>query len=155
MPGAEPPQDLSVDIGEYSVHFCLPNSFDLMAISDLKDLDEATHVLIGRCLIGANYKGEETPVDALPEMVLDKILERMNESDPQADIQLNLSCPECGHKWWAAFDILSFLLKEIDAWAFHTLRDFHVLASAYGWSEAESLAMSNWRRQVYLELVRQ
>jgi hypothetical protein len=155
MPEAEPAQDLSIDTGDYVVRFRLPNSLDLMAISDLNDLDAATEVLIGRCFLGASHKGEETSVDALPEMVLEAALKQMKESDPQADVQLTLSCPECEHKWQAAFDILSFLWKEIDAWALRTLHDVHILASAYGWSEAEILAMSNWRRQVYLELLSQ
>jgi hypothetical protein len=155
MPGIEPAQDLSVEIGDYVVRFRLPNSLDLMAISDLNDLDAATQALVGRCLLWASHKGEEVSIDALPEIVLEEALKRMSESDPQADVQLTLSCPECEHKWQTAFDILHFLWKEIDAWALRTLHDVHVLASAYGWSEAEILAMSNWRRQVYLELVNQ
>ncbi len=148
-------QNLSVCIGDYLVHFRLPNTLDLMAICDLLDLSAATEALLRRCLLEASCKGEETPIDALPETVLDAALKRMNESDPQADVQLDLSCPECGHKWQTAFDILSFLWKEIDVWALRTLHDVHMLASAYGWSEAEILTMSNWRRQVYLELVSQ
>ncbi len=156
MPRAEAePQDLSVSIGEYVVDFRLANSLDLMAISDLKDLDRATQVLIERCLLGANHKGERISVDALPENVIEAALKRMNECDPQADIQLNLSCPECEHKWQAAFDILSFLWREIEAWALHTLQEVHILASAYGWSEAEILSISSLRRRAYLELVSQ
>ncbi|HPE49936.1 MAG TPA: hypothetical protein PLS83_00410 [Methanothrix soehngenii] len=156
MPRAEAePQDLSVSIGEYVVDFRLANSLDLMAISDLKDLDRATQVLIERCLLGANHKGERISVDALPENVIEAALKRMNECDPQADIQLNLSCPECEHKWQAAFDILSFLWREIEAWALHTLQEVHILASAYCWSEAEILSISSLRRRAYLELVSQ
>lgn len=154
-PGVEPDQDLSLDIGDYAVSFRLPNSLDLMAISDLKDLDAASQALTRRCLLVASHEGEEISVDALPEKVLEATLKRMNESDPQANVQLNLSCPECDHKWQSAFDILSFLWKEIDVWALRTLHDVHKLALAYGWSETEILAMNDWRRQVYLELVNQ
>jgi len=155
MSGAEPDQDLSVDIGDYVVHFRLPNSLDLMAISDLKDTEAATQALMVRCFLWARHKGEETSFDTLPGIVLEAALKRMSESDPQADVQLAISCPECEHKWQAAFDILSFLWKELDAWALRTLHEVHLLASAYGWSEAEILAMSNWRRRMYLELVSQ
>lgn len=151
----EPDQDLSVSINDYVVHFRLPNTLDLMAICDLLDLGATAQALLRRCLFEASYKGEETSINALPEMLLDEVLKRMNESDPQADVQLNLSCPECGHKWQTAFDILSFLWKEIDVWALRTLHDVHVLASAYGWSETEILTMSYRRRQIYLELVSQ
>ncbi len=155
VPGIESGQNLSLDRGDYAVSFRLPNSQDLMAISDLKDLDAASQALIRRCLLGASHEGEEISVDALPEMVLEATLKRMNESDPQANVQLSLSCPECEHKWQSTFDILSFLWKEIDVWALRTFHDVHKLALAYGWSEAEILAMSDCRRQVYLELVNQ
>jgi uncharacterized protein (UPF0212 family) len=154
-PSSEPGQDLSVDIDGYVMHFHLPNTLDLMAVSGLKDLSESTQALLRRCLLEARFKGKEAAFDELPEVVLDEAQIHMNESDPQADVQLNLTCPECGHNWRTAFDILSFLWKEIDVWALRTLNDVHVLASAYGWSEAEILAMSSWRRQVYLELVSQ
>jgi len=152
VPRAEP-QDLSISIDGYTVDFRLANSLDLMAISDLKDLDEATQVLMERCLLGASYKGKETSIGALPEGLIEATLNRMNECDPQTDIQLCFSCPECEHEWRSAFDALSFLWKEIEAWALRTLHEVHALASAYGWSEAEILAMSDFRRQFYLELV--
>jgi hypothetical protein len=149
----EPGRSLSVDMDDYLVHFRLPDTLDLMAIGNLSKLDEATRALLGRCILNASYRGEEIPFDALPGMVHEAALKLMNESDPQADVQLDLSCPECGHNWQSAFDILSYLWEEIDAWALRILNDVHVLAFAYGWSEADILAMSSWRRQVYLELL--
>ena len=116
------------DIDDYLVHFRLPDTLDLMAIGDLSNLDEATRSLLGRCILNASYRGEEIAFDALPEMVHEAALKLMNESDPQADVQLDLSCPECGHNWQAAFDILSYLWEEIDAWALRILNDVHVLA---------------------------
>ena len=76
----------------------------------------------------------------------------MAEADPQADVQLALVCPACGHTWQATFEIVSFLWAELSAWAERTLADVHALASTYGWREADILAMSARRRQRYLEL---
>jgi hypothetical protein len=64
-----------------------------------------------------------------------------------------LTCPQCAHQWQAPLDIVSFLWSEVHAWAIRLLREIHELASAYGWSEAEILALSPWRRRAYLELV--
>jgi hypothetical protein len=150
-----PERELSVGIDEYEVHFRLPNSLDLMAISDLDDLDVATQALTGRCLMGVSHQGVEISSDLLPEVVLNAAQEMMTQADPQADVQIALCCPACEHKWQEAFDILSFLWEEIDAWVYRTLNDVHVLASAYGWSESEILAMSAWKRQAYLDLVSQ
>ena len=77
----------------------------------------------------------------------------MEEMDPQGDILLDISCISCGHSWKIVFDIVTFFWTEIDAWAHRILREVHDLAKAYGWREADILAMSPWRRQIYLEMV--
>jgi hypothetical protein len=79
----------------------------------------------------------------------------MASADPGADIDLAFDCPECGHRWQEVFDINGFLWREIHAWAKRTLRDVHVLARAYGWTEPDALSLSPTRRQIYLELCRQ
>lgn len=145
-------RELFVDKDEYELHLRLPNSQDMMAIAD-QDLAEATQSLIRRCLLGIIHKGKEVSIEMLPDEILEEASNRMSRADPQADIELALSCPQCGHKWQMYFDILSFFWKEIDSWAYRTLQDVHFLAAEYGWSEAEILAMGNRKRQVYLDLV--
>jgi hypothetical protein len=92
-------------------------------------------------------------VDLLPADVLGAVEDQMAAADPQADVRLALSCPACGHQWQEVFDIVSFLWGEVQAWALRLLREVHTLASAYGWSEADILALSPQRRQMYLEMV--
>lgn len=150
---SRPCQDLSVNMDDYSARIRLPNTLDLIAIDHISDLDRATKALLGRCIVAASFKGEEAQFDALPETLLEAVLKLMSESDPQADVLLDLSCPECRHNWQAAFDILSFLWREVDQWAIRILHDVHVLAFAYGWRETDILDMSGLRRQIYLELV--
>ena len=43
--------------------------------------------------------------------------------------------------------------SEIDAWARTILYQVHLLASVYGWSESEILALSPWRRHLYLQMI--
>ena len=109
--------------------------------------------LLERCLLAVRYQGTEQAIDQLPTDVEQAVGARMAQADPQADVQLALSCPGCRHHWQAPFDIVSFFWNELHAWACRILRDVHTLASAYGWREADILAMSSWRRQVYLEMV--
>ena len=71
----------------------------------------------------------------------------MSGADPMADIHLALNCPSCEHKWEAPFDIVAFLWREISAAARRLLREVHTLASAYGWTETEILALSPARRR--------
>jgi hypothetical protein len=85
--------------------------------------------------------------------VVSLIAEGMAQADPQAMVQLSLTCPACGQRWLAAFDIAAYLWAEVDDWAKRTLRDVHVLASAYSWREADILALSPTRRRLYLDLI--
>jgi hypothetical protein len=139
----------------YTVDFRLPNSLDLLACADALDEDAARQTLLARCLTGSSHDGAATSSEILPATVLDLVVTQMAAADPQADVQLALACPACGHTWQAAFDILAYLWSELHAWARRTLYDVHCLAAAYGWREADILALSPWRRQFYLGAVSQ
>jgi hypothetical protein len=145
--------EMSLSVDGHEVRFRLPNSGDLMAISERQDGEDGRQLVLERCVLAARHRGKEVAVDQLPSDVLEAIVERMAEADPQADVQLALSCPDCSHEWQATFDIVTFFWQEINAWSQRILRQVHVLASAYGWHEAEILALSPERRQIYLEMV--
>lgn len=146
-------ETLSLSVADYDVCFRLPNSLDIAAITSQKDIFASQNMLFERCLIKANYQGEEKLAKDLPGEIVEAIANLMAEYDPQADVQIALVCPVCSHQWQATFDIVSFFWNEINSWAYRILRDVHTLASAYGWSEAEILALTPWRRQFYLEMV--
>lgn len=82
-----------------------------------------------------------------------EIQRRLELADPQAHIEIALRCLDCALGWTAVYDIVSFLWQEVDAWARRTLREVHLLASAYGWTEREILALSPARRQIYLGMI--
>jgi hypothetical protein len=152
-PEAEPEDEMKLSTANYIVFFRLPNSLDLMAISDCKDVEKARSLLLERCILRAYHKGDDQPIEDLPDSIVKKVVKRMSQVDPLADVQISVECPECSHKWNAAFDICSFFCREIDAWAYHVLREVHILASAHGWSESDILAMSSRRRRAYLEMI--
>ena len=152
-PAEEGDQALSLEAAGYETEFRLPNSFDLAAVADSQDIAGSRRVLLERCLLSARQDSEERTLKELPAEVLDAIAEQMARADPQADVRLNLSCPQCDHQWEMVFDIASFLWSELNAWAYRVLREVHALASAYGWREQDILAMSPWRRQLYLEVI--
>lgn len=150
---AEERRDLSVRVDNYEVHFRLPNSLDLIALADEADEASAQQRLLQRCVLAAYHHQEEEAASQLPPEVVTAIVEQMGLADPQGDLQLALSCPSCDYQWQAAFDIESFFWTEINAWAHRMLREVHSLASAYGWREADILAMSARRRRAYLEMI--
>ena len=145
----QPMQEMSV--GDYQVRFRLPSSEDLLVVDD--DIAVGSRQLLARCIESGRRAGEECAAEELPAAVISAVSERMAVVDPLADVQLNLSCPACEHRWSTGFDIVSFLWREIDALVRRLLREVHVLASAYGWLEADILSLSAERRHIYLELV--
>jgi hypothetical protein len=142
VPEAEGPFELAKE--GLTLKFRLPDSRDLRAIAEYRDVETAKRVLAERCVVeSSGAVSAEVAVDLAAEMA---------ERDPMADISLELQCVACGCGWTVAFDIASFLWREIDALARRLLAEVHTLARAYGWSEAEILAMSPGRRGYYLEM---
>ena len=133
----------------YDVRFRLPNSLDLLA---LEPGDEAQTTLLQRCVRSASHQGKSISAGDLPDTIIRAIVGRMAQADPQAEIQVALSCPACEHEWLSLFDIVSYFWSEINGWALRLLQEIHQLAMAYGWREADILALSPWRRRVYLQM---
>lgn len=137
----------------YELRFRLPNSLDLAAAAGCDDVVIARNLLVQRCVLQVDRCGETIATEDLPESVITVLAEEMSERDAQADVQLNLNCPACGHHWTITFDIVSFFWAEISAQAKRLLYEVHTLAQAYGWREADILSMSATRRHFYLEMV--
>jgi hypothetical protein len=156
------PETLVVRAGGYRAQFRLPNSEDLMAVAAghgaRRDARAMREALLSRCLIRVSRMGRKPSPAAvqsardLPAALVSAIAEKMEQADPQANVHLDLACVDCGHGWRAAFDIVSYLWSEIDHWARGMLREVSLLASNYGWREADILAMSAQRRRFYLEM---
>jgi hypothetical protein len=140
-------------VGDYRVQWRLPSAGDLADLTDNRDVSGVRDGLLQRCLI--EVKQGESLVDSLhcPERVVQQVGADMAAVDPLADSRVHLRCPECQFQWLASFDIGSFLSREVDNWARKLLREVHVLAVAYGWSEQSILAMSTARRNRYLEML--
>lgn len=119
----------------------LPTSADLAAVLDGVPPSDVSAELVRRCALGPSGTDPDVVVAAWAA------------ADPVLDVALQLACPDCGHEWSEPFDIVSHLWSELDAWCRRTVLEVHDLARAYGWSEAEVLALSAWRRQCYLGLV--
>lgn len=142
-----------VQIDGIDVEFRLPNGGDLAAIENTGDIGVARAHLLARCVVKATRGGEVIAADELPPGIGEVIAVRMSALDPQADVTLDLDCPQCAHAWREPFDIVTFLWNELAVWARRLLGEVHALASAYGWNESEVLALTPARRKIYLEMV--
>ena len=146
------PRECQLVSGDYEVGFRLPNSLDLAAIAGCDDMSTARLMLIERCVLQAACGSEAVAAQDLPENVVLALAAAMLEIDPDAELGLELDCSDCGHTWTTVFDVASFFWTEIKAQAKRLMRDVHTLARAYGWREADILALSATRRKFYLEL---
>jgi hypothetical protein len=135
------------------VVFRLPNGGDLAAIESAGDVAAARATLLARC-IRAGRDGAAIELAQLPARVVEAIVDRMGALDPQADVSIEVECPSCLHQWLEPFDIVSFLWAEVAERAGRLLDEVHLLASAYGWSERDILALAPARRGAYVEMVR-
>jgi len=130
---AEAPRTYELTRGECIVTFRLPNTLDLAAIERLVSVGAAR--------------------DVLPEEVASAIGRAMAAEDPAADLTISVACPGCTFSWLEPFDAAAYLWTEVEASVLHLLADVHRMALAYGWSEADILALSPARRRAYLELL--
>jgi hypothetical protein len=145
--------EVALSAGDVSLRMRLPDSLDLAAIRECSDTAFAGRLLAERCIVEA--RRGDTPISAaeLPEAIVDQVSARLAEADPRAEILIDLTCAACRHSWQVLLDIESFLWARLNSLAKRLFVEVHTLASAYGWSEADILAMSGVRRQAYLEMV--
>jgi hypothetical protein len=129
----------------------LPDSTDLAAVALGGDVAHGRATLLHRCVLEARKEGVRVEVHSLPEVVVSALAAEMEANDPQAETLLDFECPECGLRWQALFDVMTFLWTELQARARNLLNDVRDLARAYGWSEKDILGMSAVRRRYYLE----
>lgn len=146
------PQEHTAEIGHngttQTIAFRLPTGADQEAAARLARHDpaEAAAALLRRCLASPTEK----PLS--PEIAA-SLGRHIAEKDPQAEIRLNLACPECGHNFVALFDTATYFFKELADRAAHLYRQVHLLAFYYHWSEAEIMGMTAVKRRRYLTLL--
>ena len=120
-----------------------PTVDDLIAAA--AEPTEAERIILTRCLGHAPAVLEGK---ALTE--LERAIEAL---DPAAAVSFALDCPACGHRWSAPVDIGAATWAEVRRGAETLLIEVDALARAYGWREADVLALPPTRRAAYLQLV--
>jgi hypothetical protein len=153
----------------HRVTYRLPSAGDLATVGNMAltwdNPRSATRWLIERCIVAidrtdkserssdAARDGDTAVPDAVLGALETAIARTVASADPQAEVELTLSCPSCSLQWKTPFDIVNFLWEEIEARAAHLLTEIHILASTYHWSERDILALTPWRRRYYLDLI--
>lgn len=150
-PGAAAERVVTAD--GYRVRYRLLDSTDLLAAGSGTDLEAARLALVERCVVEARRAGEAVAPTELPATVIAALADRLARDDPQVETLIDLTCPACGAAWRTELDLARFVWEELRGQALHLLDDVDALAQAYGWSEAEILALGAERRRAYVERV--
>jgi hypothetical protein len=145
--------EFEMAVAGYELRFRLLDSADLLAAAACPDAEAARSALVARCLLAALRSGDEVAVADLPPEVVAALAERLAEGDAQIETMIDITCPVCAGTCRAELDLAGFIWEEIRGQAQRLLEDVDALARAYGWSEAEILALGTERRRLYLERV--
>ena len=151
---AEQPQSQHAEpIVIHGQTFRLPTSRDLARAALERDTAADPDAAAVRLLRVCRLDGGDDAGQTWSEEELEEAGEKMAAADPLAEIILNFQCPVCEATCHESLDLPTFLWAELEALARRLVMDVHALASAYGWSEREILALSDTRRRLYLEMV--
>lgn len=112
---------------------------------------------------GARYASRQEAVAAMigalvldgPVMPADEpaLAEALSAWDPLVALTVSCQCPACGVENEVQIDLESIALARLDTRQRALLREVHQLASHYGWTESEVLAIAPARRARYLALI--
>jgi hypothetical protein len=138
----------------YRVRFRLPTGADQEAVETVarRDPQRAAGSILERCVEHVVSEGGEA-LETMPPIVAEQLPDVMADLDPQAELRLALTCPACQNGFSALLDAGTYFFQELEGETRHLYREVHTLALYYHWSEAEIMAMSTRKRDLYLGLL--
>jgi len=137
-------------------NFRVPTGADQEILAGLDDDGVATQFLLDCCLIGLSCHGVGDGPPHLdmtgafsPDDVA-RIEAALEEAAPEVAVSVQAACPACGTPHEIDVDPYRILSHRLGG---GLIREIHILASIYHWSEAEILALPLQRRRRYLDLI--
>lgn len=77
----------------------------------------------------------------------------LDTASPVLAIDMDASCPDCGTTAQLRFDLSSYLTRRLAAEHPFLIRETHLIASRYGWSHGEIMALTRDDRRAYAGLI--
>ena len=122
-----------------------PTGEDLRAWRALRPASREQALLA--MLTSLRIAGEPRPDDAA------RAAEALADADPLVDFSVVCVCPTCGHEAEHEIDLEGLALQRLAGRQRALLHEVHTLASHYGWTESEILAVAPARRARYFDLI--
>lgn len=138
----------------YHVVFRVPNGEDQEAAvsAAAESIDLAADVVLRRCIQSiTDQRGER--MAEIPQAVMEQVPETMAALDPQAEVLLDLTCPECRAGFVAPFDAADYICQELAFGERQFYREVHALSFHYHWNEEAILRLTRRKRQIYVALL--
>lgn len=126
----------------------VPTTRDLVAV---QNHDNAEAALLARCVTAADRADLPVAVTDTDRALIEHEIEQLAGA---AALTVRAQCPECGAKLSAPVDVASLLWERVKQDAPSELAAVADLAAAFGWAEADILAMTARRRDAYLAMAR-
>jgi hypothetical protein len=132
----DPPQRIEIEADG-------PRAFRLPRLSEVA-LAQEPRALARACALDGGDVDEEH---------LSVLEAAWSAADPAAEIALEFTCTACTAPIRAQADLALFVARDLDLRVRALLAEVHGLARAYGWTEAEVLAVPASRRRAYADLI--
>lgn len=141
-----------LEVEGFAVSWRPLDSGDLVEAAEAGGVEAAERVLLTRCVLAASGPDGEVGATELPDAVREALERTLLDADPLGEVLVEVACPACKTAFVVDLDVAGFVWAEVRARAGSLLREVHMLARAYGWTEEEVLALGERRRAAYLEL---
>jgi hypothetical protein len=149
------------DEPDTSVVFRLPNGGDQEALVGIlaRNPAEALSALLRRCILSMPARPSDDGTgagDAIEQLTARSRLEieqAMEQFAPRIDLDMDLTCPECGRAFTTPFDLQDFFFGELRTSSDLLYRQVHYLAYHYHWSEREILELPRGKRLAYIDVL--
>ena len=113
----------------------------------LRTAEDPRRVFAALCGLSEMAEADAIRFDAEDLARIDTALEEMS---PEIADRISVVCAVCGGHSEMVIDPLGFAFPSVES----VLRDVHLIARAYGWTEEQILAMPIARRQAYVSMIR-
>lgn len=139
------------------VAFRLPTGADQEQLSPLVVTNESLALteLFARCIqrIGPFEGASAAQLERLSPMARMEIEREMLRVAPHIDLNMDVTCPECGRNFTMPFNLQDFFFGEMRTSRDLLYREVHYLAYHYHWSEKEIMEMPKDQRRNYIEVL--
>jgi hypothetical protein len=105
--------------------------------------EEALRLMLDDLATGGHAELEDEP----------ELSAAIDAFDPLVSFAIGAQCPACGHAQVVAVDLEGLALAHFSAHQRQLFHDVHRLATHYGWTEQEAIAVPARRRAAYLDLI--